>query len=146
MILYLCESCCCCYRPASAHTRLRLPLMARLMEQTWGPSGTDGTQLGLMLAPWTLLSGLNQWMGSLNQFTPFSYFSRFSTLVKTIAIYLIPRSYFTGVAAAQLRWHQSYIKMIQRIWRVFEQNKIILDGEINERGFSDFHPTYSPKW
>ena len=27
------------------------------MGQTWGPSGTDRTQVGPMLAPWTLLSG-----------------------------------------------------------------------------------------
>ena len=28
------------------------------MEPTWGPSGADRTQVGPMLAPWTLLSGL----------------------------------------------------------------------------------------
>ena len=27
------------------------------MESTWGPSGADRTQVGPMLAPWTLLSG-----------------------------------------------------------------------------------------
>ena len=32
-------------------------LIARFMEPTWGPSGTDRTQVGPMLAPWTLLSG-----------------------------------------------------------------------------------------
>ena len=31
-------------------------LIARFMGPTWGPSGTDMTQVGLMLAPWTLLS------------------------------------------------------------------------------------------
>ena len=30
---------------------------ARFMGPTWGPSGADRTQVGLMLAPWTLLSG-----------------------------------------------------------------------------------------
>ena len=34
------------------------PLIARFMGQTWGPSGTDRTQVGPMLAPWTLLSRL----------------------------------------------------------------------------------------
>ena len=34
-------------------------LMARLMWPTWGPSGADRTQVGPMLAPWTLLSGYN---------------------------------------------------------------------------------------
>ena len=33
------------------------PLIARFMGPTWGPSGADKTQVGPMLAPWTLLSG-----------------------------------------------------------------------------------------
>ena len=32
-------------------------LIARFMGPTWGPSGDDSTQVGPMLAPWTLLSG-----------------------------------------------------------------------------------------
>ena len=32
-------------------------LIARFMGPTWGPSGADRTQVGRMLAPWTLLSG-----------------------------------------------------------------------------------------
>ena len=32
-------------------------LITRFMGQTWGPSGADRTQVGPMLAPWTLLSG-----------------------------------------------------------------------------------------
>ena len=39
---------CCCY----------YFLIARFMGPIWGPSGADGTQVGPMLAPWTLLSGL----------------------------------------------------------------------------------------
>ena len=31
-------------------------LIARFMGPSWGPSGTDRTQVGPMLAPWTLLS------------------------------------------------------------------------------------------
>ena len=31
-------------------------LIAKFMGPTWGPSGADRTQVGLMLAPWTLLS------------------------------------------------------------------------------------------
>ena len=34
-------------------------LIARFMRQTWGPSGTDRTQVGPMLAPWTFLSWLS---------------------------------------------------------------------------------------
>ena len=33
-------------------------LIARFMGPSWGPSGADRTQVGPMLAPWTLLSGL----------------------------------------------------------------------------------------
>ena len=33
------------------------PLIARFMGPTWGPSGADRTQVGIMLAPWTLLPG-----------------------------------------------------------------------------------------
>ena len=32
-------------------------LIARFMGPTWGPSGANRTQVGPMLAPWTLLSG-----------------------------------------------------------------------------------------
>ena len=32
-------------------------LIARFLGPTWGPSGADRTQMGPMLAPWTLLSG-----------------------------------------------------------------------------------------
>ena len=32
-------------------------LIARFMGSTWGPSGAGRTQVGPMLAPWTLLSG-----------------------------------------------------------------------------------------
>ena len=37
-------------------------LMARFMGPTWGPSGAEGTQVGPMLVPWTLLSG-SVWYG-----------------------------------------------------------------------------------
>ena len=35
-----------------------ITLIARLMGPTWGPSGAGRTQVGPMLAPWTLLSGM----------------------------------------------------------------------------------------
>ena len=34
-----------------------ISLIARFMWPTWGPSGANRTQVGPMLAPWTLLSG-----------------------------------------------------------------------------------------
>ena len=35
------------------HYGSKASLIARFMRPTWGPSGTDRTQVGLMLAPWT---------------------------------------------------------------------------------------------
>ena len=34
-----------------------IPLIAKFLRPTWGPSGADRTQVGPMLGPWTLLSG-----------------------------------------------------------------------------------------
>ena len=39
----------------------RISLIARFMGPTWGPSGADKTQVGPMLAPWTLLSVIMLW-------------------------------------------------------------------------------------
>ena len=36
-------------------------LIARFMGPTWGSSGANRIQVGPMLAPWTLLSGVAQW-------------------------------------------------------------------------------------
>ena len=36
----------------------KLPLIARFMGPTWGPFGANMTQVGPILAPWTLLSGV----------------------------------------------------------------------------------------
>ena len=35
-----------------------MSLIARFMGTTWGPSGADRAQVGPMLAPWALLSGV----------------------------------------------------------------------------------------
>ena len=37
-----------------------MPLIARFLGPTWGPCGADRTQVGPMLAPWTLLSASMQ--------------------------------------------------------------------------------------
>ena len=41
----------------ATHCSQLLPLIARFMGPTWGPSGADRTQVGPMLAPWTFPSG-----------------------------------------------------------------------------------------
>ena len=43
-----------------AKSRIFVPLIARFMGPRWGPSGAARTQVGPMLAPWTLLSGTLQ--------------------------------------------------------------------------------------
>ena len=48
------------HRLRSADVKINLAvytLIARFTGPTWGPSGSDRTQVGPMLAPWTLLSG-----------------------------------------------------------------------------------------
>ena len=42
---------------ADTHQRCT-SLIARFMGPTWGPSGANGTQVGPVLAPWTLISGI----------------------------------------------------------------------------------------
>ena len=52
--------CCgCLYYSKSLHCHRNnsTALISRFMGPTWGPSGADKTQVGPMLAPWTLLSG-----------------------------------------------------------------------------------------
>ena len=44
-----------------------LSLITRFMGPTWGPSEADRAQVGPMLAPWTLLSGMLPLMSSLFQ-------------------------------------------------------------------------------
>ena len=40
------------------HDVRNLSLIARFMGPTWGPSGADRTQVGPMLPPWTMVSGI----------------------------------------------------------------------------------------
>ena len=44
--------------PVGTLVSSKTSLIARLIGTTWGPSGADRTQVGPMLAPWTLLSGI----------------------------------------------------------------------------------------
>ena len=49
---------CMLNQPRSPHKWMTLSLRAGFMGPTWGPLGADMTQVGPMLATWTLLSGL----------------------------------------------------------------------------------------
>ena len=59
--------------------------IARFMGPTWGPSGSDRTQMGPMLAPWTLLSG---WPWSIQLF-------RFKSIIQCGLHYLCWSSFIT---------------------------------------------------
>ena len=52
-----------CSHSKSNTYQFKVPVIAKLVGLTWGPSGADRTQVGPMLAPWTLLSGahFNNW-------------------------------------------------------------------------------------
>ena len=64
--------------------KLDHPLIARFMGPTWGPSGADRTQVGPMLAPWPLLSGITI---TADAFTPFvGKISSAMTLVISILV------------------------------------------------------------
>ena len=45
------------------HESWSTSLITRFMGPTWGPSGANRTQVGPMLAPWTLLSGIGSGNG-----------------------------------------------------------------------------------
>ena len=51
-------------------------LIARFMGPTWGPSGADRTQVGPMLAAWTLLSGFS-WSWLRHKSAPWLFLSFF---------------------------------------------------------------------
>ena len=66
------------------------PLIARFMGPTWRPSGADRTQVGPMLAPWTLLSGYNSnFVGNYGQHLDYDHddsikwYSYFTAIVVT---------------------------------------------------------------
>ena len=47
----------CMYSVSEYRSLRKGPIIASFMGPTWGPSRADRTQVGPMLAPWTLLSG-----------------------------------------------------------------------------------------
>ena len=59
-------------------------LKARFLGPTWGPSGADRTQMGPMLAPWTLLSGYLRAWSLVDVMT--SYLSSIKPFPKSISL------------------------------------------------------------
>ena len=63
-----------CYLAASVGASIVVrTLLARFMGPTWGPSGANRTQVGPMLAPWTLLSGQSWTQLSATHFLKFGH-------------------------------------------------------------------------
>ena len=53
------DNCCCCRSIIARYLKgCRVSQIARFIGPAWGPSGMDRTQVGPMLAPWTVLSGM----------------------------------------------------------------------------------------
>ena len=114
-------------------------LVARLMGPTWGPYGADRTQVGPMLSPWTLLSGIfcnlhialqplykqrerevqrspTHWSRLLTQITPYdrrSVFGAASTLhfiyMIGLATWLLSNEGGIRLLVAKCRYHNPYI-------------------------------------
>ena len=78
-------------------------LIARFIGPTWGPSGADRTQVGPMLAPWTLLSGLYiiHFMISKSEFIIWSMFHlyHFMPLLYVASGYILLISYYIYIYA-----------------------------------------------
>ena len=81
-------------------------LIARFVGSTWGPSGADRTQVGPMLAPWTLLSG-NSWfvrtIKCLSQHMPNWYFVKNIEYRMSLSIHFVVWS-----------WRISYLFKIKK--------------------------------
>ena len=82
-----------------------LSLIARFMGSTWGPSGADRTQVGPMLAPWTLLFGL--WW---NEFKHLLMDHPSSTISRgTMGLRKHPRFYFLLQCKASVGFSESHL-------------------------------------
>ena len=71
------------------HRNVIRSLIARFMGPTWGPSGADRTQVGPMLAPWTLLSGFTPLpfaMIKLPTLTPFEQHFQHKVLIMVLCV------------------------------------------------------------
>ena len=103
-------------RVSNWHTTTSLPfLIARFMGPTWGPPGADRTQVGPMLAPWTLLSGLLSIRGNYHELgsdqTTYSLWPRYVTAY--IYDYVLYRNVITLPCTAcntYFRWTAIEIK------------------------------------
>ena len=80
-------------------------LIGRFMGPTWGPSGADRTQMGPMLASWTLLSSNSIWALCFRKMRYLSHF--FKTL--------IPDAHDTTTYYRRIWWRHK-MKTFSRYW------------------------------
>ena len=93
-------------------------LIARFMGPTWGPSGADRTQVGPMLTPWTLLSGILQTIWNCLHFVDDTHFVN----ENWCTFY----SHFTDISfpinknltlVLKMAWHRTGNKLLSKLMR-----------------------------
>ena len=92
---------------------LKASLIARFMGPTWGPSGADRTQVGPMMAPWTLLSGM------VCKFKKecFAYFS--NVLIKFVTSKEYVKAIKTCIRPTDcIKWNYNWNRLISMAWNV----------------------------
>ena len=77
-------------RPTNERRRCNVTsLIASFMWPTWGPPGADRTHVGLMLAPWSLLSGaVSHWLDVFTKWSLKCCFKGWLCVEKTASNYL----------------------------------------------------------
>ena len=66
--------------------------------------------------------------------------------MSNLVTYRISHSCLICAAAAEQRWHPSYMKVIERTWQEFVQYKISFNGGINGRNFDNPRPWHGCQW
>ena len=104
-------------------------LIARFMGPTWGPSGADRTQVGPMLAPWTLLSGILRWSSAIFHQDVNIYL--WSTLQCKLPVLCDPGRSISTTASSSTR----LVKHKQHYgpWLPHSKSKAIKEVKVNER-------------
>ena len=101
-------------------------LIARFMGPAWGPSGADRTQVGPMLAPWTLLFG---------PFVKWSHQLKMASTHEGLVIWRIDIFFVAGLS--NLLNKQSSCWQFETAWRLYDVNAMKSAVTCNSPGY--FH-------
>ena len=109
----------------SLHDDVMTSEIARFMRPTWGPPGDNRTQVGPMLAPWTLLSGM---AFPMHAFYEGNLLIR-SQYCRALIYYLLAwaNSWTKSCWWSQISWHSCYTKICSmsiQSWRALYRWKI----------------------